>query len=240
MIIEKQAFFELFAKGGMTVTDTQYNSFLRYSQMLVEWNEKCNLTAILDADGIYVKHFYDSVFPFKDLKELGIYENASVIDVGTGAGFPSVPLKIMHSGIKLTLLDSLNKRINFLTELCKSLGLEAKCVHARAEEAGQKPDFREKFDVATARAVATLPELCEYCLPFVRVGGVFLSLKGSNGLAEIEMAQNAVAVLGGEIVKTESYQLPNGDARTLVVVKKISHTPPKYPRNKGQMTKKPL
>ena len=237
MILDRNDFDALFSKGGMSVTDEQYEKFLTYSNMLVEWNNKCNLTAILDAEGISLKHFYDSVFPFMDID---FSKNARIIDVGTGAGFPSVPLKIMNNAINLTLLDSLNKRINFLNELSNKLELNANCVHGRAEEFGQKPAFRERFDVATARAVASLAELCEYCMPFVKVGGIFVSLKGSNGLDEVEKSKNAIEILGGEIIKAENYKLPNNDGRTIVIIKKISHTPTKYPRNKGQMTKKPL
>lgn len=237
MIIEKNKFIDLFSSHGMPITEEQYEKFLTYSDMLVEWNNKCNLTAILDPEGITIKHFYDSVFPFM---ALDIPQNAKIIDVGTGAGFPSVPLAIMRNDLQLTLLDSLNKRINFLSELTDTLEVNAECVHGRAEEFGQKADFRDKFDIATARAVASLPELCEYCLPFVKVGGYFVSLKGSNGLEEINNSFNAISTLGGEVVEKNSYTLPNNDGRTLVVIKKISHTPTKYPRNKGQMTKKPL
>ena len=179
MIIEKNKFIDLFSSGGMSVSDEQYEKFSIYSDMLVQWNNKCNLTAILDPEGITIKHFYDSVFPFMNID---MPQNAKLIDVGTGAGFPSVPLAIMRNDLKLTLLDSLNKRINFLSELTDTLEVNAECVHGRAEEFGQKADFREKFDIATARAVASLPELCEYCLPFVKVGGYFVSFKGSNGL----------------------------------------------------------
>jgi len=237
VIIEKNKFIDLFSSGGMSVSDEQYEKFSIYSDMLVQWNNKCNLTAILDPEGITIKHFYDSVFPFMNID---MPQNAKLIDVGTGAGFPSVPLAIMRNDLKLTLLDSLNKRINFLSELTDTLEVNAECVHGRAEEFGQKADFREKFDIATARAVASLPELCEYCLPFVKVGGYFVSFKGSNGLEEINNSHNAISTLGGEIVEKKSYTLPNNDGRTLVVIKKISHTPTKYPRNKGQMTKKPL
>ena len=237
MLIEKSAFIEMFKSNEIDITDKQYEKFLTYSDMLVDWNNKCNLTAILDPEGISIKHFFDSVYPFNLVK---IPDNASIIDVGTGAGFPSVPLKIMRDDLKLTLLDSLNKRINFLNELSDKLKVTAVCIHGRAEEDGQKAEFREKYDIATARAVAPLSDLCEYCLPFVKVGGIFVSLKGSNGLEEVESAKNAISILGGEISVMKSYSLPNGDGRTLVVIKKISHTPLKYPRNKGQMTKKPL
>lgn len=237
MLINKTDFKALFAKGEMSVSDTQYEKLKKYSELLVEWNEKINLTAITDPEGIALKHFYDSVYPFTMLE---LPENASVIDVGTGAGFPSCPLKVIRNDIKLTLLDSLNKRIKFLQEVSDSLELNAKCVHGRAEELGKDPDYREQFDLACARAVANLTELCEYCLPFVKLGGRFVALKGSNGLEELEEAKNAIKILGGSIEKAIEYSLPNGDGRVLISIKKSAHTPEKYPRNKGQMKKKRL
>jgi len=237
LIIEKPDFISLFEKNGIAVSGTQYDKFSTYSKMLVEYNSRCNLTAILDPEGITIKHFFDSIIPFY---KLDVKKGASLIDVGTGAGFPSVPLKIMRDDLKLTLLDSLNKRIVFLTELSEKLEIEAECIHARAEEAGHNFLMREKFDIVTARAVAALPVLCEYCIPFVKVGGIFVSLKGSNGMEELDNARNAIKALGCVVEKTESYQLPNGDLRTMNVIRKISHTNIKYPRNKGQMTKKPL
>jgi len=237
VILEKNEFIKVFSDRGITISDEQFEKFSTYSKMLVEYNSRCNLTAILDPYGISVKHFFDSIFPFQ---KVDFPANARIIDVGTGAGFPSIPLKIMNENLDLTLLDGLNKRVNFLKEISNSLDLSANCVHARAEEAGQMAEFREKYDIATARAVASLPELCEYCLPFVKVGGVFVSLKGSNGLEEVEKAKGAILILGGKLIASESYNLPNGDGRTLVVIKKISQTSLKYPRNKGQMTKKPL
>lgn len=237
MILERDNFKKLFLDNGIEIDDFQYDRLLKYSDLLVEWNNKCNLTAILDEEGITIKHFLDSILPFT---MIDVKKDARLIDVGTGAGFPSCPLKIVRADINITLLDSLNKRINFLTELSEAVELSATCIHGRAEELGQKQDYREKFDIATARAVASLPELCEYCLPFVKVGGIFVSLKGSNGLEELTVSQNSVETLGGKVKVSKSYTLPNGDGRTLVVIEKISHTPLKYPRNKGQMTKKPL
>ncbi len=238
MLIEKDKFLKLFSDNNIHISDFEYEKFSTYSDYLVEYNKVCNLTAITDPEGISVKHFLDSVIPFKSV---AINGDESIIDVGTGAGFPSVPLKIMNSDINLTLLDSLNKRIKFLTNLCEKLGIsDTVCVHGRAEELGREPLYREKFDIATARAVASLPELCEYCLPFVKVGGKFVALKGSNAEEELTLSEKAVETLGGKIDLCKEYSLPNGDGRTLIVIKKISHTPPKYPRNKGQMTKKPL
>lgn len=237
-LTDKNSLAELFAKGGLSVTDAQYNTLAAYADLLCEWNEKINLTAITDPEGIAEKHFFDSVFPF--LSERLVPENASLIDVGTGAGFPSCPLKIFREDIRLTLLDSLNKRINFLTELSDKLGLGAECIHGRAEELGRDEVYRESFDAATARAVANLSALCEYCLPFVKVGGVFVALKGSDGENELENAKSAIKTLGGKTELCKNYTLPSGDGRCLIVIRKLSHTPEKYPRNKGQMTKKPL
>ncbi len=226
---------KLFADAGFELTDGQTEDFEKYASLLVEWNEKINLTAIVEPSAIAEKHFLDSVLP---LKMLEFPENASVIDVGTGAGFPSVPMKILRDDIKLTLLDSLNKRINFLNEVSSALNLSSKCIHARAEEGGKMPELREKFDIATARAVAALPILAEYCLPFVKVGGAFLALKGPN--EDVDAAKPAIKLLGGKIEKIEKYTLPCGDERALIIVRKISQTSPKFPRNSGQISKKAL
>lgn len=228
----------LFEGCDMKISDDAALKFDKYAGLLVEWNEKINLTAITEPGEICEKHFLDSCLPFELWGELKGDEK--IIDVGTGAGFPSCPLKILNGGVKLTLLDSLNKRINFLNCISESLGLEAECIHGRAEEMGQKADFREKYDIATARAVANLSELCEYCLPFVKVGGHFVALKGQAGSDELEKAEVAVKILGGKVSKVLEYNLPNGDGRTLIVIKKVAKTPVKYPRNKGQMKKKPL
>ena len=200
--------------------DEKYERLREYERLLVDWNEKINLTAITEPDEVAEKHFYDSVYPFS-LFEVPL--GASVIDVGTGAGFPSCPLKLFRNDIKLTLLDSLNKRINFLAALSESIGLGAVCVHARAEELGR----------SCARAVANLRDLCEYCLPFVKVGGVFAALKGSAGREELEEAKSAVKTLGAKVESVFDYTLPSGDSRTLIILRKVSPTPPKYPRNKG-------
>lgn len=236
-MLNKERFLALFENTGVEITDERFARLDRYAELLCEWNEKINLTAITDAQGIEEKHFYDSVVPFF---MFDLPKGVSVIDVGTGAGFPSCPLKIVRDDIRLTLLDSLNKRINFLKELSDSVSLSANCIHSRAEEDGKKSIYREKFDIATARAVASLPELCEYCLPFVKVGGLFVALKGSGGEEELENARNAIKTLGGRVEKSVSYTLPCGDGRTLILIRKISQTPTKYPRNRGQMTKKPL
>lgn len=237
MIIEKTKFTELLEQVHLSVDDEQYEKLYKYSEMLTNWNKKVNLTAILSPEDISQKHFLDSVLPFS---LFNIKNGAKIIDVGTGAGFPSCPLKIFRDDIKITLLDSLNKRIKFLETLSDELSLEAECIHGRAEEIGHKDGYREHFDIATARAVAALPMLCEYCLPFVKVGGYFIALKGGNSEDEISDAKNAIKTLGGKIDRIIDYSLPNGDKRALIAIKKISQTASKYPRNKGQMTKKPL
>ncbi len=237
MIINKDEFFDLFSSHGININENVYNDFYKYSEMLVEWNKICNLTAILDPEGISLKHFFDSVYPFSMFEH---DQNAKIIDIGAGAGFPSLPLAIVNRNYKLTLLDSLNKRIKFLTNVAEVLKVSADCVHGRAEEFGKNKEYREKFDIATARAVAPLNFLCEYCMPFVKVGGRFVALKGASGEEEVEQSMAAIKILGGKVDVIKSYSLPNGDKRTLIIIKKISHTQSKYPRNKSQMTKKPL
>lgn len=236
-MIEKENFARQLEKLNLSVSSGQIERFDEYAKMLVSYNEKVNLTALTSPDDIAEKHFIDSILPFLHFP---LKEGASVIDVGTGAGFPSCPLKIIRDDISLTLVDSLNKRVNFLSMLSDALSLDAECIHARAEELGRNSDYRESFDVATARAVANLPILCEYCMPFVKVGGYFVALKGSRGAEEAKEAYTAIKTLGGKLQEVYEYSLPSGDSRTLLVIKKISQTPPKYPRNKGMMTKKPL
>ena len=237
MIIESDKFIKMFADAGIVLTEEQVYRLGMYSEMLVQWNEKINLTAITDAEGISIKHFFDSIYPFS---LIDLPKGCTMIDVGTGAGFPSCPVKIWRDDIKITLLDSLQKRITFLAQLSDSLSLGATCIHSRAEDLGNSPEFREKFDFATARAVANLSDLCEYCLPFVALGGKFLALKGSGAEEEIKQAKDAVKLLGGKITQTTEYTLPNGDGRTLVVIDKVSATPDRYPRTSAQIKKKSL
>ena len=234
--MNKELFLRTCAAFGVTPDARAVERFLIYAAFLREYNEKVNLTAITDPDGIAVKHFADSVIPFA-----GMEKGLSVIDVGTGAGFPSVPWKIMDPTLKLTLLDSLNKRIVFLHQLCEKLGFDdVTFVHARAEEAAQKPQFREKFDVATARAVAALPELTEYCLPFVKVGGRFVALKGFDCEDEVARAAHALELLGGKIGEVRKLKLDETAERSVIMIQKISHTPTKYPRPSAKMAKQPL
>ena len=223
--------FEMF---HLELSEDIYKKLDIYADFLVEYNKNVNLTAITEPVEILYKHFIDSVLIDKYAE---IPENASLIDVGTGAGFPSVPLKLFRPDIKITLLDSLNKRITFLQILCEKLGIEAEFIHDRAEITGKKPDYREKFDISCARAVANMSVLSEICLPFVRVGGVFVAMKGLT--ENISDGNNAIQLSGGKITDEFIYDVA-GDNRKIVTVKKISHTPTKYPRNSGQIKKKSL
>lgn len=217
------------------LTDEQLEQFDIYARLLVEWNEKMNLTAIIEPEDIVIKHFADSL-ALLDYAE--VRDNAKIIDVGCGAGFPSLPLLIARPDIKLTMMDALNKRLTFLDAVLSETGLHAELVHSRAEELGKDADYREQYDVATARAVAPMNVLSEYCLPFVKVGGEFVALKGSND--DVSPAENAIKTLGGELKNAVSYKLPNGDSRSIAIVKKISQTPTNYPRNNKRISTKPL
>ena len=222
----------------INLTSQQLLQFEKYFNMLVEWNGKINLTAITDAEGVAVKHFADSLAL---LNYVDVSEGASVIDVGTGAGFPGVALKIARPDIRLTLLDSLKKRLNFLDEVTNELGLSAVIVHSRAEDGAKNKDLRENFDFAVARAVAQLNILAEYCLPYVKTGGNFVAMKGPRAWQEIEKAQSAFNLLGGRVKNTFEFSLPmEGGERTIAVIEKYEGTPPKYPRNSGKIKSKPL
>ncbi len=242
-MIDRDLLARCVAPYHVEVTDALYARLDAYARLLVEWNEKMNLTAITDPVGVAVKHFADSLTA-APLLPTGAF---SLIDVGTGAGFPGVPLALLRDDCRLTLLDSLNKRLVFLDTVCRELGLPVTLVHARAEEGGRKPELRERFDVATARAVAALPTLCEYCLPFVKVGGKFLALKGPDGDREQDAAATAVATLGGKFVGVTTLTLPTTPeagvepmTRRLVEIEKVRHTPPTYPRQSAKISKNPL
>ncbi len=222
---------------GLALDAQQSGYFNTYSEFLLEYNNKVNLTAITDPDEIAIKHFADSILP---LAFVEISQGASLIDVGTGAGFPGVPLKVMRPDINLTLLDSLNKRLVFLTELSKLLGQQNIFVHARAEMAGADVKLRAQFDYATSRAVAQLAVLCEYCLPLLKVGGKMLALKGPDCGAEIAAAKNAIRVLGGAVSAVREYALADQGQRTLIVIEKVKTTPAKYPRQRVRLNEKPL
>lgn len=229
---------------GIAVSDAACEKFDRYARLLAQWNQRMNLTAITEPHDIVLKHFTDSLTALTALPEkTGI----SVIDVGTGAGFPGIPLAIVREDIHLTLLDSLNKRLIFLKEVCDELGIRAQLVHARAEEGGRNAKLREQFDVATARAVAAMPVLSEYCLPFVKVGGKFIAMKGPDSDAEFEAAKDAVELLGGRISAVKELALPHQphdgveqQERRLFIIDKIKPTPTRYPRQSAKIAKEPL
>lgn len=224
---------------GLNLTEDQISAFNKYYELLYEWNKKINLTAITEPKDVAIKHMVDSLSCFKsDLFK----ENTSLIDVGTGAGFPGLPLKIFYPSLKLTLLDSLNKRVKFLQLVVDELGLkDVEVIHARSEEAARNKKYREKFDLATARAVARLPIICEYCLPFVKDGGTFIALKGRQYEEEATQAQKAIKVLGGEISDIMPVKLPEiDDKRAVIYIKKIKSTPKTYPRKAGTPERNPI
>lgn len=223
-----------FASFGLELSENTYNKLDIYADFLVMYNEKVNLTAITEPKEILRKHFIDSIILSKYVE---IPVGSMLIDVGTGAGFPSVPLKIFRPDLNITLLDSLNKRIDFLKQLCEKLEVQADFIHERAENVSKIPDFREKFDFSCARAVANMALLSELCLPFVKVGGAFIAMKGPN--EDISLGGNAVELLGGSIENVTDYELFD-EKRRIVNVKKISQTPSKYPRNSSQIKKKSL
>lgn len=224
---------EQFKSAGLEIDDKQAEKLVMLCDYMVEYNKNVNLTAITEFNEVVMKHFIDSVLPFSMFE---LKKDASFIDVGTGAGFPSLPLLIYRPDLKGTLCDSLQKRCVYLEKVCGKIGIKAHIVHARSEELGCKE--REKYDIACARAVAALPVLAEYCLPFVKVGGVFAALKSVN--EDVAAANNAIITLGGSLEFVRDYTLPNGDLRRLVMIKKIKETPTKYPRNSGVISKKPL
>ena len=224
-------------KLGITITDEQISRFDMLSELLVEQNKTMNLTAITDPDGIAVKHFADSI---SVLTAAEIPAGSRVLDVGTGAGFPGIPLLIMRPDIDLTMIDSTAKKLKYVENTVNELGLIATTLHTRAEEAGQSKEYREKFDFVCSRAVAALNVLCEYCLPFVKQNGLFIAMKGAKAQEEIDGAKAAIKTLGGKIIAEKSFSLSDGGERTLVVIKKISQIPPKYPRPSAQIAKKPL
>lgn len=232
----KNACFEI----GIDIDEKQTEMFFKYKEMLLEWNEKMNLTAITEEREIILKHFVDSI---SFLGKTGFdIKNKSVIDVGTGAGFPGIPVKIICPDIKLTLMDSLMKRVKFLEALIGELVFDdVSCVHMRAEEGGKNKDYREKFDVCVSRAVANLTVLSEYCLPFVKQGGMFISMKGPSVETELSEAEKAIKLFGGEVFDIKTVNIPFSDINHLMIfIKKLRQTPSKYPRNFGQINKNPI
>lgn len=222
---------------NIELSEKQLNQFYDYMKLLIEWNKVMNLTAIIDPKEIIVKHFIDS------LTVLGsVNKSDNIIDVGTGAGFPGIPIKIAYPETNVILLDSLNKRVKFLNEVITKLGLtNIEAIHGRAEEYGRNKNYREKFDISIARAVAPLNVLLEYLIPFVKVNGKCVCMKGSNSLEEIENSANAIEILGGKLIETEEFLIPNTDMkRKIVEIRKVKQTEKRYPRKAGTPSKEPL
>ena len=237
--MKPETFYSLLDQQNINLTDRQKFQFERYFELLVEWNEKINLTAITEKEEVYLKHFYDSIAPILQ----GLIENQEIklLDIGAGAGFPSLPMKILYPQLDVTIIDSLNKRINFLQLLAEELNLEGvHFYHGRAEDFAQDKHFRAQFDIVTARAVARMQVLSELTIPYLKVGGKLLALKASNAPEELTEAKNALNLLFSKVEDNISYTLPNGDPRYITVVEKKKETPNKYPRKAGMPNKRPL
>ena len=234
-----QEFYQLLSQQGIELNNCQKDQFERYFELLVEWNEKINLTAITEKNEVYLKHFYDSIAPV--LQGLIGNQELKLLDIGAGAGFPSLPMKIICPQLDVTIIDSLNKRINFLKLLAEELGLDkVHFYHGRAEDLAQDKAFRAQFDLVTARAVARMQVLSELTIPYLKVGGKLLALKASNAPEELDEAKNALNLLFSKVQDNLSYALPNGDPRFITVVEKKKETPNKYPRKAGMPNKRPL
>ena len=237
--MKTETFYSLLDQQNINLTDQQKTQFERYFELLVEWNQKINLTAITEKEEVYLKHFYDSIAPILQ----GLIENQEIklLDIGAGAGFPSLPMKILYPQLDVTIIDSLNKRINFLQLLAEELNLEGvHFYHGRAEDFAQDKHFRAQFDIVTARAVARMQVLSELTIPYLKVGGKLLALKASNAPEELTEAKNALNLLFSKVEDNISYTLPNGDPRYITIVEKKKETPNKYPRKAGMPNKRPL
>lgn len=233
----KREFEKYLEKMSISLNKEQYDQFYTYMVLLIEWNEKINLTAITEPQEIILKHFVDSLTIAKYIEE-----GKTIIDMGTGAGFPGIPLKIYRNDVKVVLADSLNKRIKFLNEAIEKLQLKnIETIHCRAEELGKNKEYREKFDYATSRAVANLSTLSEYLLPFVKLNGSGIFMKTMEIDEELENAKKAIKILGGRIEKVDKFEIPESDlGRSIIIVKKEKQTPSKYPRKPGTPAKEPL
>lgn len=232
-----QALYKSAKAIEVELNEQQIEKFYEYMNLLLEWNKKINLTAITVPEEIILKHFIDSLTIASKIKE-----GATLVDIGTGAGFPGIPLKIYRKDIKIVLVDSLNKRLNFLKEVIKKLGLEKiETIHSRAEEFGKNKKYRETFDVATSRAVANLSTLSEYLLPLVKEKGICICMKGGEIEEELERAKKAIKILGGKVLKVEKFELPKSSIkRSIVLLEKVEKTPDKYPRKPGTPAKEPI
>lgn len=226
---------------NVSLTDEQIQQFLQYYEMLVEKNKVMNLTGITEFEEVIQKHFLDSLSLIRVIPDLS-ERNLTIIDLGTGAGFPGIPLKIAFPNLEITLMDSLNKRINFLNEVIATLRLEnVTAIHGRAEEMAANTTYRQQYDLCVSRAVSNLAVLTEYCLPFVSKGGMFISYKSADSDTEIQEAKKAISILGGKLEKVDKFELPDSDlGRAFVCIKKVKDTPKKYPRKAGTPAKLPL
>ncbi|HFU4203306.1 TPA: 16S rRNA (guanine(527)-N(7))-methyltransferase RsmG [Streptococcus suis] len=237
--MKPEEFYQALAEKGFILTDQQKYQFHRYFQLLIEWNEKINLTAITEEDEVYLKHFYDSLAPV--LQDYLNNQPIRLLDIGAGAGFPSLPIKILCPTIEVTIIDSLNKRISFLQVLAKELQLEGvHFYHGRAEDFAQNKTFRAQFDIVTARAVARMQILSELTIPYLKLNGRLIALKASHAGDELQEAKTALSLLFAKVIDNRDYFLPNGDPRTLTIVEKKKETPNKYPRKAGIPNKRPL
>ena len=237
MFIPMDLLKEKATEYGINLDDKALERFDLYAKLLVEWNEKINLTAITEPEEIVIKHFLDCLTVFSKVE---IKEGARIIDVGTGAGFPGLVMLIARPDLKMTLMDSLNKRLNVIKDILEKLELTADVVHSRAEDGGQNKAYREKYDFSTARAVSNLRDLTEYCLPFVKVGGSFIAMKAAKAEEEISAAQKAIKTLGGTVSEKHTFELEDAGERNIILIKKISSTPAKFPRPSAKIAKNPL
>lgn len=237
MTISKDTLRKSAAEFSVELTDEMLERFDIYARLLIEWSQKMNLTAIKTPEGIVTKHFTDSL---AFLRFVDLQQGAKCIDVGTGAGFPGMVLKIARPDLEISLLDGTQKRLTFLQAVMDEVGLQAETLHLRGEEAGKMAEYREQFDLATARAVSNLRDLSEYCLPFVKVGGLFAPMKAGEVEEETALAKKAISVLGGKIDKIIPYTVPDCGDRSVIRIEKISHTPAKYPRPSAKIAKNPI
>ncbi len=236
-----EQFVQELSKRNFKLNEKQINQFNQYFTSLIAANQKVNLTRITEEDDVYLKHFFDSLTPLFTFSEV-FKPGDTVCDVGAGAGFPSIPLKILQPELKVTIVDSLGKRLTFLQDLIEKLQLQdVTLVHGRVEDVGQNKLYREQFDIVTARAVANMAVLSEYCLPLVKKSGYFVALKGPKAEKELQDGQKAISLLGGKVIQTEELQLPtSSEERTLILVQKVKATPKKYPRQAGTPHRKPI